>query len=427
MSTIKAMPNDTEVERAILGMMLVWPDKIPIVRQEIGPRHFCSLPCRATFQAILDVHDETESGGLILVKTLMKKQGKLENIGGVRGLQELMDAYTIPQNLEYYCALLHDKLCERELTKAANETLRDVEDGGDAAELLSRARERLDRIGAEQSSDFTAAKDAFVETLQRMEERRQNPERSIRFGVREIDDLCDVEKGDLLTVAGESGAAKTSLLYQMIWHACTEQGHRALLFSAEIQRHKAMRRMACQAAGVNTRHAKSGRLTEEEVANLKMKQDAICQLNLKINDKTANLDKIISAALAEAQSGDVDIIAIDHAQEMQVTRRNGNDDRKAVAVAAGAKRIARATGALVVLLSQITELADGGYRLRGGDELRHEADTVLILRYPPEVTFGKVADGAHTTRRVVLAKARDAAQSEVTVPFYGPFLRFGEK
>lgn len=419
------MPHNKEMEMATLGACIINADVVPIVQEMLTPDSFYVLSHQKLFRIICELYEENDDVDIVAARNEAVSRGLVDKAKANWWIQNFTESFGTSSGVEYYAGQVKDSEQRRKMLRAGHHIIQQA-DGGDVDSSLEEAREMLSEIQSEDQQEDASAYEAWCEALERMnsDDKLNMP----RFGVDAIDRMLDMEGGDLLIIGGESGAGKSSALYHLLWNACRRQKKSAFLFSAEILKHKVMRRMMCQACSVRTDHAKALKINDEEWERMERKfhDKPIKELDLTINDKLTDVDRITSKAITMSKRKHYDVIAIDHAQELNVNRsKGGNSDRDAVAVAECAKKIARETESLVVLLSQVTELDGGGWRLRGGDELRHEADLVFVLRNPNNVKFGEEADEDRTHRWVVLAKGRDAGQRAEKVPFYGPYLQFG--
>ncbi len=426
MSKPKAQPHDPEAERAVIGAMMLNADTVPIARQEIGPDVFYNMQNRHMFNAICDAFDNKGTVDSIVVKNELQGQGLWQDIGGLSGYAEYTETTQLSENIEHYCDIVERYHQRRKLKETARK-LKQGAESQDIEDVVSEARNDLAQITGQATDHDVTLHEAWQEAKEQMRRKATGEEPSIDFGIPAIDSGLELELGDLFVISGESGAGKSSLAYRLLWQASKNDGLKSHLYSAEISHADMSRRMMCQVAGVNTRNAKAGRITKEEKQRMDQMFDDYNtkSCNLTINGKIARVDKLVSDALGKGQCGGVDIICIDHAQELWMHKGRENL-RKAEYVADAAKRITRQTGALVVLLSQVTNLDNGGWRLRGGDELRNKADQILIVLTPDDVVFGDTADDDETHRDIIVAKGRDAGQGKTQVPFYGPHLRFGD-
>ncbi len=416
MSDRTPLPHDIEAEQSALGAMLLTEDARARGCGLLKTEAFYRL----SHQKIFDVLNETDTPcDMVTIKHALKKRGHLEDIGGTHYLTDLTEAVTLSQNIDHYAQIVNEKHAHRQLYGLGSDISRQAKDGIDAKDIIAAVWEKLEEVEFQGTDHVVSAGDAFAEALEKMSQ--DTDEHGPEFGIPPLDCKLAFGIGDMVVISGESSSGKSSLLYHLLWNCCHKQDFKGLLFTPETSRSDMMRRMTCQVCQINTTRTKRHniKLTEDEYSRMQDKCEDLETLPLRIDGKTDDVDELLSRAVAEHQKHPVDIIAIDYAQEFGVLSEN---KRVAQVISKVCKRIIRRTGAMVVLLSQLTQLKHGGVRTRGGDEIRNKADHVLVIKHP--ATFGQEPDMEESKRNVIVAKGKDVEQCGVMLDFYGPHLTF---
>ena len=133
-------PYSEEAERAVLGSILIEPDRVLGICSEKGvvENTFYIPAHRLLFEALLEMYEHDEPIDLLLVGVSMKNGGRLEQMGGYSFLEGLIDGTPTAAHAEYYIDMIVEKLRLRELKKAAEIAIDEV-DGSDStsSEIIS--------------------------------------------------------------------------------------------------------------------------------------------------------------------------------------------------------------------------------------------------------------------------------------------------
>lgn len=391
------------------------------VTERLSARDFYHRPHRPIYEGVAALVERGDSVDLLTLRDELQARGRLEAAGGVGYLVELMEAVPTSANGEYYCETVRDYARRRALFDGA---LRLREVAGDMTqdvdEMVSLAIDWLESRG-DRGASWQSLAEATAKAVGEMERRQEGDRQELMAtGIGKLDwKLKGVERGDLVVVAGRPSSGKTAFMAQWISHLVLDCGLRGLIISAEVPAWKLARNIACHRAGIDTQNAREGRLGRQELDRLSDHVEQIREAPLLIDDSTYRLSEIVSACRWQATRHGADVIGVDYAQILDAggDRLYENVSR----IAPRMKRMAATCDAAVLLLSQLTQ-TDGKTKLRGGDELEHEADIVLLIRYPDSADLAKRNDSRE--RDVLISKHRDGAQGGVRLGFRGETLTF---
>ena len=93
-------PRNLEVEASVLGALLIDHDAIVKVVEFLRPEHFYRQIHASIFEAILTLYEKREPADLITVPAQLKKMNRLDEVGGVTYLTELVSAVPTASNIE---------------------------------------------------------------------------------------------------------------------------------------------------------------------------------------------------------------------------------------------------------------------------------------------------------------------------------------
>jgi replicative DNA helicase len=139
---------DQEAEQAVLGGILVSPDKLHEIIELIRPEDFYREAHGRIYQAMLDLSETDTPIDLVSVSAHLKDKGHMEAIGGPSFLAGLSEQVGFAANTKHYAQIIHDKSTLRRLFNAALNIQKDCVNstGIETISVIEKAQERLAEI-----------------------------------------------------------------------------------------------------------------------------------------------------------------------------------------------------------------------------------------------------------------------------------------
>ena len=109
------LPHSQDMERAVLGAILVDDEPLGAAIQIIAPEDFYSARNKTIFKAMISLLEANEPLDLVTMKEILKRQGSLESVGGAAYLSGLIDGRPKSKNLETYAKHLTELRARRRL------------------------------------------------------------------------------------------------------------------------------------------------------------------------------------------------------------------------------------------------------------------------------------------------------------------------
>jgi len=213
-------PSNIEAEQAVLGSMLIEQQAVDKALELLRPDAFYNEVHRGIFEAMVAIYDREMPVDLITIEQEMKSRGMLREQADRDYLYKLMDAPTTAVNIAHYAGLVNEVAGARELWQLGLWL---------AGEAL-QGRPGLERIGALNGrGDVTIVAQKALAGQKRTVS--TNPfARGIRSAADMPDDHTEIDRvwfglypGSLTYVCGETGAGKSSFLYNVMVHAARNE------------------------------------------------------------------------------------------------------------------------------------------------------------------------------------------------------------
>lgn len=109
----KVPPQSLDVERSVLGSLLVVPKLIPQVAEKLPSEAFYSGQNREIYKAITSMYDDSGIPDIITLAEYLRKKDKLESVGSEVYLSELTEMVSTSPNVNPWIEILIEKHRER--------------------------------------------------------------------------------------------------------------------------------------------------------------------------------------------------------------------------------------------------------------------------------------------------------------------------
>lgn len=111
-------PASLESEQTVLGVILLYPEKLQEIIEIIRPEDFYRTAHGVIYQAMLDLLEADTPIELVTLYSHLKEKGRIEEVGGMKFLIGLKDEVG-PANFKYHVQVVHDKSTLRRLQAIA--------------------------------------------------------------------------------------------------------------------------------------------------------------------------------------------------------------------------------------------------------------------------------------------------------------------
>ncbi len=147
-------PHSVESEQSILGSIILDKDAIITVAETIVPGDFYKEAHKIIYESMLSLNSNNEPIDLITLIEELRKEGHLDNVGGISYLTSLSTIVPTTSNVKYYANIVKEKSVMRQLIKASNEIINLGYDAStDVQEILDKAEKNIFDISQEKSGD----------------------------------------------------------------------------------------------------------------------------------------------------------------------------------------------------------------------------------------------------------------------------------
>jgi replicative DNA helicase len=436
-------PQALEVEKSVLGAMLLDREAVGIAIESIDERIFYREAHRKIYLAMVSLFEKNEPIDVITLSDELKKRDELEDIGGTYYLTELAAMVPSSANIEYHLNIIRDKSILRQLIVTCSGIIKSAYDESDDAEkLLDTAEgEVLGISQASRQKSYEWVKQLITDTiheLERLQETSSEGITGVPSGFKDLDNyLAGFQKSDLIIVAGRPSMGKTAFALNLARNAAANHNIPVGFFSLEMSNMQLVQRLLCAEAEIDSQRLRTGQLKKAEWDRLIRRIDKLSQSPIYIDDTPAlDILKLRARARRMATEKKVGMIVVDYLQLMEAPKGIESQQQEISFISRSLKNLAKELRIPVIALSQLSRavemrewkrpnLAD----LRESGAIEQDADVVMFV-YRPEVYGMENFDDKDKTPsenrvEIIIGKHRNGPIGSVILSFLKHYGKFG--
>ena len=435
----RTMPESLEAEAAVLGSMMLDPECIGLVVQQITASAFYRIEHQMMFDAIVSLWEKKdEKFDLLLLRDEIKNRKQLEEIGGAEYLVKVAESVPSAANVEQYLQIVKDKQMMRELIAAAGEVLTEAfEDVGNAAERLDRAEQKIFNVTQKKvTGSAVSIKELLTEAFEAIDKREGHHVTGLPTGFAEIDDLtCGLQNGEMIVIAGRPSMGKTSFAMNIAEHIGADNNIPIAFFSLEMGRQQLAERMLCSRALMDSQIVRKGMISDSQYQELVHAASELSEKPIYVDDTPGitPLELRGKARRLRSRYG-IKCVFIDYLQLMSMGGRVESRQQEVSEISRYLKALARELEIPVVVLSQLNRSPEGreGHRprmsdLRESGSIEQDADVVVLLHREDYYHRGEPDYQETNGAEIIVAKQRNGPTDTIELNFNGIYTRFGNK
>lgn len=383
-----------EAEAALIGgFLLDWKCvENRKARAVCRPEMLWSPTLRTVYEAMERLDADGFCPDLVSVKDALERSGKLDAAGGVDALVQLAENAVSAKNAAGYARIVKEWHIRRGIRKRCAELAKMAEEGGEVAQLYSRALD-LPRGLASETTDTYRMDELDVEGDQALE--------FVPTWYRTLDArVKGYPRGETTMVMAPTGRGKTCWL---AWaaHNAAMAGKTVVFATYEMPAIAIKRRILRHVCGWSHRPTIDLEAAARFDEALETVNDRF--YDMEVYDPSSRLDsrytveELRDFLIAKAESGPLDLVLVDYYQRLTTERPRGSMAEELAYVSRMLAATAKRCGCAIVCGSQISEEDDGSggrrSRIRGSRE--GENDAALILEISADQTMVRVQKARH--------------------------------
>ncbi|RDY25507.1 replicative DNA helicase [Romboutsia weinsteinii] len=430
-------PHSVESEQSILGSILLDKDAIITVTENIRPDDFYKEAHKIIYECMIRLSNKGEPIDLITLTEELKKQGHLDDVGGISYITSLSTIVPTTSNVKYYADIVKEKSVLRKLIKASNDIINLGYDGATKIEdVLDQAEKRIFDISQEKTSDdFKSINLVLMDAYDQIEKLYTNKSdvTGITTGFNDLNKKINgLQRTDLILLAARPAMGKTAFSLNLVQNAALKGDASVAVFSLEMSKEQLVQRMLATQSHVELKKLKTGSLDENDWPRIIDAMAVLSNTNIHIDDTPGiKISELRSKCRKLKIEKGLDLILIDYLQLMEGEGNNESRQQEISKISRSLKMIAKEMNCPVVALSQLSRAPEqrADHRpmlsdLRESGAIEQDADIVMFLYrdeyYHPDSESKNIGE-------VIIAKNRHGETGSVELVWLGEVQKFADK
>ena len=439
----KIPPQAIDLEEVVLGAMMIDKKGVDEVIDILSPDAFYKDAHKYIFEAIFKLFENSEPVDLLTVSSQLRKDEKLDIVGGDFYLISLTQRVSSSAHIEFHARIILQKYIQRSLIKISNEIIEEAYDETkDVFDLLDNAEAKLYEVTQGNVKKSTETAQSLVIQAKKKIEEISNKEglSGIPSGFDKLDKLTSGwQPSDLVIVAARPGMGKTALTLTMARNIAVNNNIPVAFFSLEMSSVQLITRLISSETGLSSEKLRTGKLEKHEWEQLNVKVKTLEKAPLFIDDTPSlSIFDLRAKARRLASQYGIQLIVIDYLQLMTAggSQKGGNREQEISTISRNLKALAKELNVPVIALSQLSRAVEtrGGSKrpllsdLRESGAIEQDADIVSFIYRPEYYKIDEWDDEERSPTEgqaeFIVAKHRNGGLDSIRLKFIGHLGKF---
>ena len=440
-ATGKLPPRDIELEKVVLGALMLEKDAYMNVCDILTPDSFYDPANRKIYEAISSLGLNQQPIDLMTVTDKLRQIGTLSEVGGPAHIAELTMQVYSAANVEFHAKIIAQKYIARRLiTFASHISTEAFDEGNDVDDVLQEAEGKLFEISQTQLKRDVTQIDPVLNLAMEQIQIAANSATGLSGLQTGFSDLDKITSGwqnsDLIIIAARPAMGKTAFVLSMAKNMAIDFSIPTAIFTLEMPNVQLVKRLISNIVDLESEKIKSGKLSDEEWDRLNARIRSVYSAPLYLDETPGlSITELRTKARRLVREKGVKLIIIDYLQLMNATGlKLGSREQEVSTISRSLKALAKELNIPIIALSQLNRstetredkrpvLSD----LRESGAIEQDADMVCFIHRPEYYTKASEDANGNDIRGLaefIIAKHRNGAVGDVKMRFIGKFTRF---
>lgn len=423
-----------EAERALLGTLLLNPEKIDAVKNLLETRNFNETKHRYIFEAMKHLKKLNREIDYVSISSTLETNNNLYKIGGMDYLIELAEMTPSTQHLETYIDLIKENSLKTDLLDLIKHLPVELSKTKNIHNYLQTVKKQVEGFIQNTKSPFISTKTLIPSLRQNIiTDNEDNQLIGIKTGFDNLDELISGFKNKQLIILGaRTGMGKTAFMLNLVTNITqifhkNQKNQTAVIFSLEMTAEELGIRMLSSTSQIPLNKLQRKILNKEDRFELAKAEFELTKLNILIDDDRNNkIEDIKNKCRQMKYTKGLDVVFIDYLHLLKEDQ-NFNTYQATAVISRELKKLASELNISIIALSQMNratnlrevkapQLSD----LRDSGTIEQDADVVMFLHR--ESYYQKPDNNPHTN--LIIAKNRSGQLGECNFNFYKQIQKF---
>ncbi|WP_394849295.1 replicative DNA helicase [Pendulispora brunnea] len=456
-------PHDLDAEAAVLSAIMIDSMALDRVLEFLKPEHYYSEAHRRIYEACIELRQAGQPVDIVQVGTYLKNRERIQQIGGMAYLTEILNCAPAVANIAAYGKTIHEKWRVRQLIATCQRVAaQGYIDYGEAQQFIDGAEQAVYELSrTSESSSVEKLISVMKKSFKQLTDAMQRGDRitGVATGFDRYDRLtAGLHPGDLSIVAARPGMGKTSFVLNVAVNVASPKGRElendpnqrweqegagVVVFSLEMPREQLANRMVCSEGKVDVSKVRSGFLGQQDWNRLTQAAAFLGSLPIWIDDSStlsilelrAKVRRLQAEYDREPEDGrggrKIGLVIIDYLQLMKGRDGVSSREQEISEISRGLKGLAKELKVPVIALSQLNRAVETRSEkskrpqisdLRESGAIEQDADNIIFI-YRDDY-YNKEGSTEPNIAELILAKQRNGPTGTAKVRFDKEYTRF---
>ena len=409
-TNMKKDPYSLEAEQAVLGGVFVDNEALNYIVKDVlvsGKDEFLDNRNRIIYSAMLELEKMNMRFDFATVCSYLESSTLKEEDWGTRDyLLRLVESFPSSANLQDYAEIVHGNYLKRRLLLACNNIAEKTKNGEDIysfAECIDYAEEQLDElIKNRKTSTFSELSDVSNSILSKTRDMLTrldfNDVVGLKTGFTMLDNFTQgFQPEQLIILAARPGGGKSAFALNIAKNIADRNPNaHVAFFSLEMAVEMVTTRLLANAATIDSKKIKSGKMTTQEFSKLETQIALMDNVHIHFSDSSyVSVSDIKTMCRKLNQLHGLSLVVVDYLQLINGSaERRGpqmNRQEEVASISRGLKLLARELKCPVLALSQLSRSVEQRKEnkitmadLRESGAIEQDADIILFLNKQDE-------------------------------------------
>ncbi len=430
---VKTIPHDLIAEQSVIGAMFLSRFAIERATEVLTKQCFYDEKNGIIFQTIVDLDNKKVPIDLTTVTAELNQTKKLNEVGGVEYLTEVINVVPTAANVEFYIQSVEDNYLLRNVIDTSTEiaTLA-YENEGEVSEVLDKVEQKIVKIiRNRRSGEFRSIQDVLVDVQKNLAILAESKGQvtGIPTGWIELDKLTSgLHENQLIILAARPAMGKTAFALNLATYVAINTNKTVAYFSLEMGADQLANRIISSLGQIEGSKLMNGNLLNNDWKRITAAQSQLSNAKLYISDDVSvTVGDIKSKCRRLATSTDgLDLVIIDHMQLLSMGGNYGNNRQAEMTdISRSLKKMAMELNIPIVALAQLSRGVESREDkrpkmsdLRESGSIEQDADIVALLYRDDYYTTPKTAQEPDpSVSELIIGKHRNGPTGKIDLLF----------
>ena len=262
-------PQALDVERLVLGALMIDKDAFSVVSEFLKPQTFYEPRNQKIYQAIQTLNVDEHPVDISTVIEELKREGTLDDIGGPSYVLQLSHDVASSAHIEYHAHILAQKFLARQLISyAGNIETKAFDESIDVNELMQEAEGSLFELSQNNmKKDYVQVDPVINKAIEMLQKAAETTGglTGVPTGYTKLDEKTSGwQKSDLVIIAGRPAMGKTSFALSLAKNIAVDYKFPIAFFSLEMSNVQLVNRLISNVCSISGSKMLNGQLSHDE-------------------------------------------------------------------------------------------------------------------------------------------------------------------